>query len=60
MSRQIHVIVWGKPEIVDVHQRSKSVWVATGSYMGQSHETTGRSAAQAAGAWRVWATTVGG
>ena len=60
MSRQIRVIVWGKPEMVDVSERSKSVWVASGSYMGQSYQTTGRSATQAAGAWRVWATTVGG
>lgn len=60
MSRQVRVMVWGHPQMVDVYQRSKSVWVATGDYMGQSHQTTGRTANQAAGAWRTWATTIGG
>lgn len=60
MTRNIPVIVWGKPHQVTVEQRSKSVWIASGDYMGQSHQTTGRSATQAANQWKVWATTVGG
>lgn len=30
MTRNIPVIVWGKPHQVAVQQRSKSVWIANG------------------------------
>jgi len=28
------VSVWGKPHKVTVYPKSKSVWIATGNYMG--------------------------
>ena len=49
------VMVWGKPIEVSVHQKSKSVWVASGSYMGEYKQTTDRSANTAAARWREWA-----
>jgi hypothetical protein len=51
----IQVIVWGKPYDVEVHKKSKSVWVAHGEYMGEHHSTQDRSAATAAARWREWA-----
>ena len=37
------VIVWGKPQEVTIAQKSKTVWIATGEYMGQRIETKGAS-----------------
>jgi hypothetical protein len=45
------VMVWGHPQKITVHQRSKSVWVAVGEYMGHHIETKGRSAGSAVGFW---------
>lgn len=49
------VQVWGKPYTVSVHQKSKSVWVATGTFMEETHSTTDRSANSAIKRWREWA-----
>lgn len=57
---QQRVIVWGEPIMVDVHQRSKSVWVARGEYMGQHIETTDRTASTAATRWQEAARYKGG
>jgi hypothetical protein len=46
------VIVWDQPYTVSVYQKSKSVWMAVGEYMGKRIETKGRSQTQAIGAWR--------
>jgi hypothetical protein len=46
------VIVWGNPIEVDVFQKSKSVWIASGTYLGQSFEVKDRSEQTALGAWR--------
>lgn len=51
MEREITVEVWGKREPVTVYQRSKSVWVAVGQYMGHHIEVTSRSAGSAAKLW---------
>ena len=51
MTTQRKVSVWGKPHIVSVHQKSKSVWVAVGDYMGKRIETKGSSASSAAAHW---------
>jgi hypothetical protein len=50
------VTVWGEACPVGVYQKSKSVWVATGGYMGQRIEVKGRSATSALGLWRSTAT----
>lgn len=46
------VMVWDKPYEVSTHQKSKSVWVASGSYMGKCIQTQDRSQATAIARWR--------
>jgi hypothetical protein len=46
------VDVWGKPQTVEVFQKSKSVWVASGSYLGQPVEVQDRSAGAALKRWQ--------
>ena len=46
------VTVWGKPEVVTAYQKSKSVWIAVGDYMGERLEAKGSSASSAAKHWR--------
>ena len=58
MERTINV--WGKPCQVNVHQKSKSVWIAVGDYMGARVETKGRSANAALGLWADAASYRGG
>jgi hypothetical protein len=45
------VIVWGERVEIDVHQKSKTVWIATGEYKGKYHEGKGSSPAAAARWW---------
>jgi hypothetical protein len=45
------VRVWDKPHEIDVYQKSKSVWIAVGDYMGQRVEIKDRSLSSAAKAW---------
>jgi Zn-finger nucleic acid-binding protein len=45
------VNVWDDRVEIDVHQRSKTVWIARGEYKGKYHETKGSSAASAAKWW---------
>ena len=54
------VLIWGKPYIIEVEQNSKAVWVAVGEYMGETRETKGSTANDAASQWRLWATSKGG
>lgn len=54
MEREITVQVWGKSAQVTVYQKSKSVWIATGEYLGQHVQVQGRSAGSAA---KLWAET---
>jgi hypothetical protein len=56
----VTVVVWDKEYNVECYQRSKSVWVASGEYMGEHHSTTDRSARSAAARWREWAHYKGG
>jgi hypothetical protein len=44
--------VWGKDCEIRVRQKSKSVWVAHGEYMGEQFSSTGSSARSAASHWR--------
>ena len=41
------VDVWGKACEVRVHQKSKSAWIASGEYMGQSVVSNGSTAQSA-------------
>ena len=47
------VEVWGKRYTVITHQKSKSVWIAVGEYMGKRIEVKDRSEATAIKRWRV-------
>lgn len=57
---QQRVEVWGKPYDVTVSQRSKSVWVASGEYMGHHIQTTDRTPTSAAKRWQEAARSRGG
>ena len=46
------VLVWGKPQEISVYQKSKSVWIAVGAYMGERVETKGASETAAVKHWR--------
>lgn len=48
---QQRVKVWGDTVIIEVEQRSKSVWIAYGEYLGHRFETKDRSAGSAAKRW---------
>jgi hypothetical protein len=49
---QITVKVWGEDCDLSIYQKSKSVWIATGTYNGKSHQYQGRTETQAASAWQ--------
>jgi hypothetical protein len=46
------VRVWDKPYEITVYQKSKTVWIAVGDYVGRSVETKRSSASAAAKAWQ--------
>jgi hypothetical protein len=46
------VRVWNEEVEVDVYQKSKTVWVAVGTYMGKTIEVKGRSGSSALALWR--------
>ena len=50
------VLVWDKPHEISVDQKSKSVWIAVGEYMGERLETKGSSESSALKHWREAAT----
>jgi hypothetical protein len=43
VGREISVKVWDKHYTIKVYQKTKSVWIANGEYMGESHTTQGKS-----------------
>ena len=45
------VNVWGKPYVISVYQKSKTVWIARGDYHGEPIEVKDRSLSAAAKAW---------
>jgi hypothetical protein len=59
MGRHI-VRVWDEPHTIETHQKSKSVWVASGEYMGETHSTQDRTEGAAVKRWREWAQYKGG
>jgi hypothetical protein len=50
------VKVWGRPCVVQVDQRSTTVWVATGEYMGKTISVKDRTASSAVRLWVETAT----
>lgn len=54
--RDVKVRVWGHEIEISVYQKSKSVWIAAGSYMDQFIEVKGSSAGSATKAWASAAT----
>jgi hypothetical protein len=51
VEREMTVKVWDKPHIITVYQKSKTVWIAVGEYMGRRIEVKGSSASSAAKWW---------
>ncbi len=51
-----NVAVWGRLQKISVYQKSKTVWVAAGKYMGEDHQSEGPTANTAAKRWQQWAT----
>ena len=48
-----HIVkVWDEQFEITVVQKSKSVWIAAGTYMGKTVEVQGRSEGSAAAHWR--------
>ena len=60
MEREHTVQVWNQPQQVTVYQKSKSVWIAIGTYMGERVEVKGCTETQALGNWREAARYRGG
>lgn len=54
------VSVWGKRYPVTVYQKSKSVWIASGTYMDEHKQTKGSTMGAALKRWREWAEYKGG
>jgi hypothetical protein len=50
--RTLTTSVWGKDHKVTVYQKSKTVWVAVGDYMGQQLVVQDRSEGTALKRWR--------
>ena len=48
----VFVEVWSKRYEITVYQKSKSVWIAAGDYMGHRVEVKGSSANSAATHWK--------
>jgi hypothetical protein len=48
---KMQVKVWSDLVEIDVEQHSKSVWVASGDYLGKSYQTKDRTASTAAKRW---------
>jgi hypothetical protein len=55
----VKVTVWGHPYSVSVHQKSKSVWIAAGDYMGETLSVQDRTRSAALTAWKRAATAKG-
>jgi hypothetical protein len=48
----MRVKVWDKSCEITVYQKSKTVWIAVGDYMGAQIETKGSSQSSAAAHWK--------
>lgn len=54
------VLVWGRPQEVSANRKSKTVWIASGEYMGETIVERGPSEAAAVMHWRKAAEYKGG
>jgi hypothetical protein len=45
------VYVWDEPVEIDVYQKSKTVWIAVGEYIGKHHEVKRSTPGAAAKGW---------
>jgi len=45
------VVVWGDRVEIIVYQKSKSVWIATGTYLGRSFDVKASTSGSAAKLW---------
>ncbi len=52
MNRKRTVYVWEKPQEISVYQKSKTVWIAVGEYMGERIEVKDWSESTAIARWR--------
>ena len=50
---------WASAQGITIYQRSKTVWIAAGSYRGRDFEVKGRSPAIALAVWMAAARYVG-
>jgi hypothetical protein len=57
---QYKVKVWSETVEVETYQKSKSVWIASGTYLGETFQLKDRSSTAAAAAWRKAAEYRGG
>jgi hypothetical protein len=57
--RQRNVLVRGKSHDVSVYQKSKSVWIAVGDYMGARITVQDRSESTALKRWQETASIIG-
>ncbi|MDO9412653.1 MAG: hypothetical protein Q7T81_08790 [Pseudolabrys sp.] len=48
---KMRVTVWSDTVEIDVHQKSKTVWIASGEYNGKSHEVKRSTPGAAAKGW---------
>ena len=51
--RNMNVTVWNTPVEINVVQKSKTYWVASGEHLGKSFAFRGRSEAGAVEAWTL-------
>jgi hypothetical protein len=58
--REHTVTVWGRPQNVTLYQKSKTVWVAVGDYMGERVEVKDQSEGAALKRWGEAAKSRGG
>jgi uncharacterized protein YecT (DUF1311 family) len=49
--RKVQVRIWEKPVEIDVLQKSKTAWIASGEYQGEYHIFRGRSESDAVSTW---------
>lgn len=46
------ITVWDELVVIDIYRRSKTVWVATGKYMGEHFNAAASTASAAADRWQ--------
>ncbi len=57
---QHRVIVWGEPHDVTTYRKSKTVWICSGEYNGESYIIQDQTEGASVKRWREWAQYKGG